>query len=279
MGKPARVDGHALGGSVLASRWGQDHRRRKGWRRLGGIHIPGGTSRNIPRASTVPEDAGGGTHPPFLQHTGDAAPSPWCETEQGVEGRRALNSQFPSLKADKFKTANVPRKMRPWEIYSSPRLAAPIRCACQPGSLLKNRDKAAAGPQCPNGWQRGRGGRTQVAVCGFFLPVVRCLSVWEQRALWPPGGRSGCSLVLAEPCAGRWQQSPVLGVAQGHTSHPLPAPGVSPWLCPGHCPGSVCVPAPLGRCPARPGSAAGGEKPPLISPPLCKHTSAPGAAV
>ena len=88
----------------------------------------------------------------------------------------ASNSQFPSLKADKFKTANVPRKMRPSEIYSSPRLTAPIRCACQPGSLLKNQDKAAARPHCtPNGWQREKKGRREVAMCGFF-PSDRLLS-------------------------------------------------------------------------------------------------------
>lgn len=118
----------------------------------------------------------GGMHIPILQHTGDAAPSPGRKMEQDAEGREALNSQFPSLKADKFKTANVPRKMRPWEIYSSPRLTAPIRCVCQPGSLLKNQDKAAAGPHCPpNGWQRERGGRTELALCAFF-PIRQVLS-------------------------------------------------------------------------------------------------------
>lgn len=159
---------------ILTSRWGQDGRRQKGRRRLGGTHISGGTSRNIPKAPTVPEDSGGAKHIPLLQHTGDAAPSPRRKMEQDAEGRRALNSQFPSLKADKFKTANVPRKMRPWEIYSSPRLTAPIRCVCQPGSLLKNQDKAAAGPHCPpNGWQRERKGRREVAARVFF-PSGRC---------------------------------------------------------------------------------------------------------
>lgn len=91
----------------------------------------------------------------------------------------ALNSQFPSLKADKFKTANVPRKMRPSEIYSSPRLTAPIRCACQPGSLLKNQDKAAARPHCPpNGWQREERKASGCSVCFFFFlfPSDRLLS-------------------------------------------------------------------------------------------------------
>lgn len=116
---------------------------------------------------------------PQLPPNEDAARSPPRKMEQDAEGRMALNSQFPSLKADKFKTANVPRKMRPSEIYSSPRLTAPIRCACQPGSLLKNQDKAAARPHCPpNGWQREERKASGCSVCFFFFlfPSDRLLS-------------------------------------------------------------------------------------------------------
>lgn len=84
-----------------------------GRRWLGDIHSPNGTSRNIPKARVVPEDTREGMHSPLLQHNGDAARSLLRKREQDAEGRMALNSQFPSLKADKFKTANVPRKMRP----------------------------------------------------------------------------------------------------------------------------------------------------------------------
>lgn len=156
MGKPALVDTRALWDYVSLSSppgAGRIAGEGKGW--LGDIHSPGGTSRNIPKAHTVPEDRRGERSSPLLQHKVDAECSLLRKMEQDAEGRMASNSQFPSLKADKFKTANVPRKMRPSEIYSSPRLTAPIRCACQPGSLLKNQDKAAARPHCPpNGWQR-----------------------------------------------------------------------------------------------------------------------------
>lgn len=126
---------------------------------------------------------------PQLPPNEDAARSPPRKMEQDAEGRMALNSQFPSLKADKFKTANVPRKMRPSEIYSSPRLTAPIRCACQPGSLLKNQDKAAARPHCPpNGWQREERKASGCSVCFFFFsfPIRQAAELMSPAAATAP---------------------------------------------------------------------------------------------
>lgn len=145
-----------------------------------------------------------------------------------------MSSQFPLLKADKFKTANVPRKMRPSEIYSSPRLTAPIRCACQPGSLLENQDKAAAWPhRPPNGWQEEAGSRA--AAAGFF-PPDRLLSSCPAAATTQrcSGSRSAGG--------GRWEgQQPEcpalvwvgwqnggswLGCSGTRRSHPAPSSGI-----------------------------------------------------
>lgn len=154
--------------------------------------------------------------------------------QQDAEGRAVLSSQFPLLKADKFKTANVPRKMRPSEIYSSPRLTAPIRCACQPGSLLENQDKAAAWPhRPPNGWQEEAGSRA--AAAGFF-PPDRLLSSCPAAATTQrcSGSRSAGG--------GRWEgQQPEcpalvwvgwqnggswLGCSGTRRSHPAPSSGI-----------------------------------------------------
>lgn len=110
-----------------------------------------------------------------LLQQGAAVPSPLRRAEQAVGDSRAGSSQFPSLPADKFKAANVPCKMRPSEIYSSPRLAAPIRCWCQPGSLPESQERCSEAA-VPTPRAAGRGGRQQrgcsaLPLCvGLFPP-------------------------------------------------------------------------------------------------------------
>lgn len=97
--------------------------------------------------------------------------------EQDAGGVLALNSQFPLVKADKLKTANVPHKMRPLEIYSSLRLSAPIRCVCQPGSLLENQDKALLRPQRPGKWMGARERKRGGFLCFFLRQVAELTSL------------------------------------------------------------------------------------------------------